>query len=363
VCLVYPLLIIVILVVFILKAAERKLVQCAHGRAWLLGGMCTADHDATMKESEAAAAAAERASTRPGPCNSKSPGTADCPIDLDPPAGNMTMTSSGKHVRLTPHQGARTMRAVQMYEAQLHPVHLQPAQHARDQKHIDVVPATIHGVCSMEIATFGLRFMPDMVLQNTTTTHREHWSTQDALQKSKCNTDCMDAKTLEVACFVSGVYPDGATVSSFLFGDIVTIGVAIDCRMLRDPAKGSLVQHIGTHGEIMKRFVAHPGFPAWLDEVFLKYEQMVLSAKYAMRHGAARVRCVVSFYCKSGKHRSVAGSMIWYHILQSTPHLLQAQTIRHHCEHRWQGCGRGCPACYADDDPTRTVTVVYILYR
>eukprot|EP00972_Heterocapsa_arctica_P112664 16433036-Heterocapsa_arctica.AAC.1 len=82
----------------------------------------------------------------------------------------------------------------------------------------------------MEIGTFGLRFMPDMFLKYRNTTHEVHWSTQDALQKSKRNTDCMNANTLEVACFVSGVYPDGATVSAFQFGDIVALGVAIDCR-------------------------------------------------------------------------------------------------------------------------------------
>eukprot|EP00972_Heterocapsa_arctica_P002175 312786-Heterocapsa_arctica.AAC.1 len=118
----------------------------------------------------------------------------------------------------------------------------------------------------MEIGTFGLRFMPEMYLNHKNMKHGVHWSTQDALQKAKRNTDCMDPKTLEVACFESGVYREGATVSSFQGGDIVTIGMAIDCRMLEDPAKGRLVHHIGSHPEIIKRFVAHKGFPAWLAE-------------------------------------------------------------------------------------------------
>eukprot|EP00972_Heterocapsa_arctica_P083425 12293286-Heterocapsa_arctica.AAC.1 len=76
--------------------------------------MRAADHDATRQEREAAAAEAERASTRPGGDKAyggkraktrKPRGTADCPIDLDPPAGKVRKCRSGKLVRLAPFQG------------------------------------------------------------------------------------------------------------------------------------------------------------------------------------------------------------------------------------------------------------------
>eukprot|EP00972_Heterocapsa_arctica_P067207 9918142-Heterocapsa_arctica.AAC.1 len=108
--------------------------------------------------------------------------------------------------------------------------------------------------------------MPEMRLNHNNMRHGVHWATEDALRKAKNKSDRMDSRTMDVACFETGVYRDGATVSSFQGGDIVTIGVAIDCRMLNDPSKGNLVHHIGSHPEIIRRFVAHDGFPAWLDE-------------------------------------------------------------------------------------------------
>lgn len=86
----------------------------------------------------------------------------------------------------------------------------------------------------------------------------------------------------------------------------------LDMRPFQDPDAGGLRRHDGRHPAIIRRMVQkHPEFTEWLEKV-----DQVLSE---VREGAERGRhSRVMLFCRKGRHRSVAGTLIFAHIARQS---------------------------------------------
>jgi hypothetical protein len=83
--------------------------------------------------------------------------------------------------------------------------------------------------------------------------------------------------------------------------------VPVDCRMFFDPAGHT--GHVGLHSRVVEGVVRHPEFAAWMAGVVRGIDSHVQEA--ASQGTPARgLRVVVAFYCKSGRHRSVAAASL-----------------------------------------------------
>ena len=124
---------------------------------------------------------------------------------------------------------------------------------------------------------------------------------------------------------------DTALLATLCQRAAVQADVFVDARGFTDPDSSHLRKHIGQHPEIIRRIVEHSQFRPWLKSV-----------KTAVATAATN-RCTteitIAIFCRSGKHRSVACSLI----LQD---LLSAPSPRHLSEGTWLRCCRGeCATC------------------
>jgi len=108
---------------------------------------------------------------------------------------------------------------------------------------------------------------------------------------------------------------------SHVFFQIVTCGkdrymshhmqeqaIVFDVRNFKDPAAGNLKHHDGRHDEIIDRIRRHSAFPALVASLRTRIAQELQLS------GSTSIKVV--FYCKSGRHRSVAfGTMFKYILL------------------------------------------------
>ncbi|CAE7732682.1 PSR1 [Symbiodinium sp. CCMP2592] len=84
--------------------------------------------------------------------------------------------------------------------------------------------------------------------------------------------------------------------------------IVFDVRNFKDPAAGNLKHHDGRHDEIIDRIRRHSAFPNLVVSLRTRIAQEL------QRSGSTSIKVV--FYCKSGRHRSVAfGTMFKYILL------------------------------------------------
>ena len=89
----------------------------------------------------------------------------------------------------------------------------------------------------------------------------------------------------------------------------------------------------------MNDVVKHKRFPQFLDSLFFAWQQML----QCLRKGT-QIRIV--FYCKSGRHRSVAAALVAAHLFEATVGLPMPRSTLHLCAYWWsQLCGPNCPQC------------------
>lgn len=82
--------------------------------------------------------------------------------------------------------------------------------------------------------------------------------------------------------------------------------LAVDARCFRDPGAGALKAHDGHHPDIMTRMVRHERFPQWFRDLRCNMERIARS----LRGGPL----TVAIFCRSGRHRCVAGSLMLEHV-------------------------------------------------
>ena len=109
--------------------------------------------------------------------------------------------------------------------------------------------------------------------------------------------------------------------------------VILDARMFPDPDSQNLTRHSGRHHRIITRLCEHRNFDGWLRHA----KQVILRAcqrKCAQVGMDRKAWCVtVALYCRSGKHRSVAGARIIEHILASAG--FESVPVTHLSQSRW----------------------------
>eukprot|EP00439_Symbiodinium_sp_Y106_P023282 s6588_g2.t2 len=90
--------------------------------------------------------------------------------------------------------------------------------------------------------------------------------------------------------------------------------VILDARMFPDPDAGNVTRHSGRHYLIITRLFNHRNFKMWLERAKRKIEK---AARDAAPSGGGSGSFNVAVYCRAGKHRSVAASVILHYILKA----------------------------------------------
>lgn len=113
----------------------------------------------------------------------------------------------------------------------------------------------------------------------------------------------------------------------------VTIHAVCDTRIFSDPGTSNLKGHIGQHPEILYRISSMGSFPGWVEGI----KDVVMKTLKSCGEVA------VAFYCKSGRHRSVACA--WF-LEQFCKHEGWKCQVAHLCQSSWKTTCRGeCEDC------------------
>lgn len=117
--------------------------------------------------------------------------------------------------------------------------------------------------------------------------------------------------------------------------------IVVDCRDFYDAQNSAhLHGHIGLHPAVLRSVVDHPAFPRWFSSLHRN-----LMSRVEQRHSPTFGISII-FFCRSGKHRSVACRRIVEHIMHNDSrfHLTRV----HDCTD-WgkYACG-ACGECRAD---------------
>lgn len=85
------------------------------------------------------------------------------------------------------------------------------------------------------------------------------------------------------------------------------VDLVVDSRCFPDPDARSLTHHYGRSPEIIRRICDNSNFFRWLVDLKRAFEKARAAAQPAQN---GLVEMTIAFYCKKGKHRSVACSYI-----------------------------------------------------
>merc|ERR1712060_399376 len=115
--------------------------------------------------------------------------------------------------------------------------------------------------------------------------------------------------------------------------NIHNVHIFNDVRGFGDPQSGSLRGHIGVHPDILQRFLASGMFSEWVYDLKWKVTEAFKSAD----------DIGVAFYCKAGKHRSVAGARFLEHFVKRMGYDCK---VEHLCKNTWKStCKGNCEEC------------------
>mmetsp|Transcript_129429 Transcript_129429/g.224718 ORF Transcript_129429/g.224718 Transcript_129429/m.224718 type:complete len:664 (+) Transcript_129429:91-2082(+) len=122
----------------------------------------------------------------------------------------------------------------------------------------------------------------------------------------------------------------------------------MDARCFPDPEALTLTRHTGHHPEIVSRISKHWNFRKWLWQVRKKLREAV-----SYGDDEAKTKVVVAVYCRAGKHRSVAASLLLQRIFKNDD--WDVRPINHLSAQRGWGksCKGKCEECIKDPDPVR----------
>ncbi len=126
------------------------------------------------------------------------------------------------------------------------------------------------------------------------------------------------------------------------------VTVFFDCRIFHDPNGGALRGHVGVHPDIASGLLqAHLFRPFWGD--------VKRTLQPALRAGPHDV--AIGFYCRSGKHRSVALAHLAHGVLSRTHRASPPDGLQQ--ENAWRRTCRGCCSeCAGPQRETRWAAVL-----
>ena len=106
----------------------------------------------------------------------------------------------------------------------------------------------------------------------------------------------------------------------------------VNCKLLRDPRCFSLRQHPGLHPAIVDSAAQHEALPGMLAEI--------------KQHVSQESFPCIELVCKSGKHRSVAMSVLLSHVLTLSGHRVHVEHLNSSAWGPGRRCLEGrCSAC------------------
>jgi len=132
---------------------------------------------------------------------------------------------------------------------------------------------------------------------------------------------------------------------------IYNVNIFSDVRDFGDPQSGSLRGHIGVHPEILQRFLASGVWSKWIYELKARVNEEL--------KGADDIG--VAFYCKAGKHRSVAGARFLEHFVKR---MGCDCVVEHLCKKDWKStCKGNCEECKEDSQSEKRLIREHTLER
>lgn len=135
---------------------------------------------------------------------------------------------------------------------------------------------------SLEMATFGLRHMPDV---------KRHIYGPRTQQSTACN-DCRIAgynhATVAPVVLQHAVRDAGMVMQGP--NEMAPVTICIDCRAMTDPAANrELRSHRGSHPHIVSQFIHHRSFLSWLKSAIQQYENGLRLVE--QRHSHSNKEC------------------------------------------------------------------------
>ncbi len=127
--------------------------------------------------------------------------------------------------------------------------------------------------------------------------------------------------------------------------------IFVDCRGFKDPAHVEhLRDHIGTHPTNMHQLVfgSHNQFDGWLTDLNDRFRALKPRPE---EH-------VIAFFCKKGRHRSVACAAIFYECIRRCSHVMLVGPPEHLSSSYWYMLCDNCPTC-RDPAPQKTEAIAY----
>lgn len=140
--------------------------------------------------------------------------------------------------------------------------------------------------------------------------------------------------------------------------------IVVDARSFPDPEAMYLRGHTGHHHAIISRICDHKNFRRWLAGVKRKFLDAVCAEPQAsgLSTTSHALPLTMAFYCRVGKHRSVACSQILEHILRAEG--WDCPVPRHLSSPRWgkKCCHGQCHECREPPDHLQTAlnTALYL---
>lgn len=142
---------------------------------------------------------------------------------------------------------------------------------------------------------------------------------------------------------LEGIYPEVGVMlvtRGARFGDLPScsdrMAVSVDCRIIRDPSGGSYRDHVGSHSQIISGIISQQRETKQCIDYAWRFLQ-----EHNGRYGKP---VLIDFSCRSGRHRSVALSVIFGTLLQREG--IPFRTIHLH-SYKWRElrCGGRCEEC------------------
>jgi len=126
--------------------------------------------------------------------------------------------------------------------------------------------------------------------------------------------------------------------------------LAVDCRSVNGPRAGVARGHIGFWPQAVASFVGHDAFAVWMARTML----LIADALASLPEPGDGVpdELWIVFYCRKGKHRSCAATLIIGHLLEATtPHPPLSADMHVSAALLWP---RMCNACAECVGPSQT---------
>jgi len=135
--------------------------------------------------------------------------------------------------------------------------------------------------------------------------------------------------------------PDDELRAALARRDFPHVDQVIDARDFHDPTRGALTRHIGKHPKIIAGICQNRNFDRWL-----RHTKRCFKRIWNQPKAPNLEKMTIAVFCRAGRHRSVAVSIILFHILTNEGYTCEFP--KHLSSYHWRRCcGGNCDECTA----------------